>query len=386
MYIEAVAKPTRNPFTYGDLVADESFTDRVEELAQLKADIGNGQNVAVIAPRRFGKSSLVRAALSDLVGTGILVVEVDLMSTPTKERLAGKLAKSIHDDVASVVFKAKERLRIFSSLRIQPVMTVDIDGSVSFSFSVARSEADIDDTLDRLFELPASIAADQGREVVVYFDEFQEITQIDPYLPAQMRAIFQKQPNVSHVYAGSKRDMMHRLFNDENEPFFRSAKTMEIGLIPEPLFKQFIKGRFDRTSRGVSDDAVDRLLSITKGHPYATQELAYALWEKVPEGFSGTSGDLDEALAAVLHAENAHFTLVWENATKPQKLILQALASEPGKLFSNPYRDRHGLPATSGVQRALKPLVGQELIRKEAEGAYVFAEPFLREWILAYAS
>lgn len=381
-----VARSGRNPFTYGDLVQDESFTDRVDELAQLRADVTNGQNVALIAPRRFGKSSLVREALSGLVGQGMLVVEVDLMTTPTKERLAGKLAKSIHDDVATPLFRARERLQIFSSLRIVPVMTVDTDGSISFSFTNSRSQADIDDTLERLFELPATLAADRGRQLAVFFDEFQEITEIDPRLPAQMRATFQKQTHVSHLYAGSKRHMMHRLFNDKNEPFYRSAKTMEIGRIPLPVFTTFIKKQFDRTDRGVSDEAVDRLLTITDGHPYATQELAYALWEQVPEGFTASTSDLDAALAAVLRAENAHFTLVWETATRPQKLILQALARERGKPFSNAYRERYDLPPTSGVQRALTPLIERELVSKETEGIYSLAEPFLREWILAYAS
>jgi AAA+ ATPase superfamily predicted ATPase len=376
----------RNPFTYGDLVSDEAFTDRADELAQLKADIRNGQNVAVIAPRRYGKSSLVKAVLSELLAEGILVVEVDLMTTPTKERLAAKLAKSIHDDVASAVFKAKERLRIFTSLRVAPSMTVDTDGSVSFSFAASRSPADIDDTIERLLELPAEIAGDQRRQVVVSFDEFQEVTEIDPHLPALMRAVFQKQQNVAHIYAGSKRDMMRRLFNDENEPFYRSAKTMEIGPIPTPLFADFVKAQFDRTDRGVSDEALERLLAITRGHPYATQELAYALWEEVPTGFSASVSDLDEALRAVLRSENARFTLVWENATRPQKLLLEALAREPGRPFSNPYRLRHDLPPTSGVQRALRPLLESELVRKEPDGEYDLAEPFLREWILTYAS
>jgi uncharacterized protein len=375
----------RNPFTYGDLVSDEAFTDRADELHQLKADVRNGQNVAVIAPRRYGKSSLVKAALSELIAEGMLVVEVDLMTTPTKERLAAKLAKSIHDDVASAVFRTKERLRVFSSLRISPAMTVDTHGAVTFSFAASRTEADIDATIERLLELPAEIAADENRDVIVSFDEFQEITQIDRHLPALMRAVFQKQAGVAHVYAGSKRDMMRRLFNDENEPFYRSAKTMEIGPIPVPLFREFVKEQFDRTDRGVSDEAVDRLLATTGGHPYATQELAYALWEEVPEGFSATTADLDDALRAVLRAENARFTLVWENATRPQKLLLQALAREPGRPFSNPYRLRHDLPPTSGVQRALRPLLDSELVRREEDGHYEPGEPFLREWILAYA-
>ena len=189
----------RNPFNYGDLVTDESFTDRQDELKQLKSDIVNGQNVALIAPRRYGKSSLVRAALSDLIGQGVLVVEVDLMATPTKERLAGKLAKSIDSDIAPTVFKAKEHLRIFQSLRVAPIVTVDPDGSFSFSFSASRAPEEIDDTLERLLELPAIVAADKRKHVVVYFDEFQEITEIDARLPALMRSVFQQQQHVSHA-------------------------------------------------------------------------------------------------------------------------------------------------------------------------------------------
>lgn len=376
----------RNPFSYGALVADETFTDRRDELAQLESDIANGQDVAVIAPRRYGKSSLVQAALSRAVGRGVLAIEVDLMTTPTKERFAAKLAKSIHDDLASTLFKTKERLRLFGELRISPSMTVDSHGSVSFSFAASRDPGDIDATIERLLELPGEIAADAHRRVVAFFDEFQEVTTIDPHLPALMRAVFQTQREVAHVYAGSKRDMMHRLFVDKNEPFYRSAKIVELGPIGADEFGSFVQSRFDRTDRGIAEAALDGLLSATGGHPHATQELAYALWEEVPEGFTATAGDLEHALAAVLRAENARFTLVWENATRPQKLLLQAFAREPGRPFSNGFRLAHDLPPTSGVQRALRPLVDQELVVKGADGTYDLAEPFLREWIAAYAS
>jgi AAA+ ATPase superfamily predicted ATPase len=380
------AQRTKNPFTYGDLVTDEAFTDREEELAQLTSDLRNGQNVALIAPRRYGKSSLVKAALSRLVGEGVLVVEVDLMTTPTKERFAAKLAKSIHDDVASSLMKAKEALRFFSGLRVVPTVSFDLDGSVRFSFSASRGTSDIDATIERLLELPAELAADRKRQLVMFFDEFQEVTGLDPHLPALMRSIFQTQGDVAHLYAGSKRDMMNTLFNDKNEPFFRSAKTMEIGAIPGPLFVRFVKEQFDRTNRGVSDEALDRLLGATGGHPYATQELAFALWDEVPEGFTATVADFEDALSAVLRSENARFTLIWENATTPQKLLLQALAAEPGRPFSNGYRLAHELPPVSGVQRALKPLIADELVHRRTDGLYELAEPFLREWVLHYAS
>ena len=85
-----------NPFYYGDLALDQAFTDRQEELKTLKADIRNGQNVAIIAPRRYGKSSLVRRATQELTQEGVLIAEVDLMKTSTKEKLASTLARAIY--------------------------------------------------------------------------------------------------------------------------------------------------------------------------------------------------------------------------------------------------------------------------------------------------
>lgn len=374
-----------NPFTYGELVADETFTDRAEELAQLRADIRNGQNVVVIAPRRFGKSSLVKTALGSASADGVLTVEVDLTTTPTKERFAAKLAKSIHDDIASVVMKTKERLRLFSGLRISPSMTVDSSGAVSFTFAAARNASDIDATIERLLELIGEIAAERRRRVVVFFDEFQEVTSIDRHLPALMRAVFQTQREVAHLYAGSRRATMRKLFVDENEPFFRSARVVEIGPIGETEFGSFIRARFDATNRAIADAALAELLAATGGHPHATQELAYALWEAVPEGFTASLSDLGGALHTVLRSENARFSLIWENATRPQKLLLQAFAWMPGRPFSNAYRLAHDLPPSSGVQRALRPLRDQELVRQADGGTYEIAEPFLREWILTHA-
>ena len=376
-----------NPFHYGDLALDEAFTDRRAELDALTSDMRNGQNVAIIAPRRFGKSSLVKRAAQELLAERVLVAEVDLMKTPTKEKLAAKLSKTIHDDIASALFNVKERLRVFSTLRIAPVITVDPrDGSPSFSFSATHNEEDIDATLERLLELPAQLAAERDRRVVVFFDEFQEVTSIDPRLPSLMRAVFQEQPNVAHVYSGSRRDMMRNLFTHQNEPFFRSARVVELGVIPPELFKPFIISRFEQTNRAIADDVVDAIFAITGGHPYGTQELAYALWEVVPEGFTAGEADFERALEAVLHGENAHFTLVWESASRAQRLVLQAVAAEPGRVQGEAYRLRHGLPAASTVQRAVETLASDELVARGEDGAYRISEPFLREWILLYAA
>ena len=126
----------RNPFSFGDLALDETFTDREAELAELRSDVLNGQNVVVFAPRRYGKTSLVWRATQELVSRDrALVAQIDLMRTPTKEQFAAKLAQSIYEQIASPLFRARERAtQIFRGLRILPVMTVDAnDGTLGFA-------------------------------------------------------------------------------------------------------------------------------------------------------------------------------------------------------------------------------------------------------------
>jgi AAA+ ATPase superfamily predicted ATPase len=377
-----------NPFRYGDLALDEAFTDRERELAELKSDLRNGQNVVVFAPRRFGKSSLVWRASQDLIGAGELVIaQVDLMATPSKEKLAEKLAQSIYDDIATTLIKVRERAtEVFTGLRISPRIFLNPDdGSVSFTFEATQRAADIDETLERLFELPGKLAAERGVRAALVIDEFQEVLDIDRRLPALMRSVFQKQPEIAHVYLGSKRSMMEQIFNDENEPFWRSSKQMELGVIERGAFGAFIKGAFERTDRGVEDEVVERMLDITGGHPYGTQELAYFLWEQTAAGWRARAEQLDEALTAVLRSENAHFSRIWEKAAKAQRLILQALAREPAQAISEAYRNRHGLPSDATTRKALRTLIEDELVARTST-AYRIAEPFLAEWIVRYES
>jgi hypothetical protein len=378
----ASTSPT-NPFRFGALALDRAFADREEEVRDLKADALNGQDVVIFAPRRYGKSSLVWAVMQQLVAADVAVAYVNLMTTPTKEKLAEKLAATIYEHVASPLEQARERaLAPFRGLRIVPTITVDPnDGSMSFSFAAGRAEADVDATLERLLQVPAELGAAQKRKVALIFDEFQEVVEIDRSLPKLLRTVFEQQPEVARIYLGSKRHMMERLFNDENEPFWRSAKQVELGTIPAKPFQRFIAARFRKTRKKVEPDVVKQLLERTGGHPYATQELCYALWEATPFDDTAGQAQLEAAMAGVLRSEHAHFGLVWDNAATVQRLVLEALAAEPGRPLSSDYRTRHQLPSTASVQAALTTLTRRELVTKDGDGINHIAEPFLAEWI-----
>ena len=59
-----------NPFVYGEVVPAGAFINRVEELDRLVGDLAAGQKIFLISPRRYGKSSLIRQALSAMARRG----------------------------------------------------------------------------------------------------------------------------------------------------------------------------------------------------------------------------------------------------------------------------------------------------------------------------
>ena len=117
------------------------------------------------------------------------------MTTPTPAKLAEKLARAIHDDVATPLLRAKERLQIFSDLRVTPTITVEPEtGNVAFRFAVPERAEDLHATIERLLELPGAARGRARAPVALVLDEFQEIADIDPKLPRLMRAVFQPSP------------------------------------------------------------------------------------------------------------------------------------------------------------------------------------------------
>ena len=79
-------------------------------------------------------------------------------------------------------------------------MTLDpTTSSLLFGFDAGERPADVDETLERLLQLPGELGADRGRRVALILDEFQEVVDIDPNLPKLMRSVFQEQPEVAHL-------------------------------------------------------------------------------------------------------------------------------------------------------------------------------------------
>ena len=170
-----------------------------------------------------------------------------------------------------------------------------------------------------------------------------------------MRSVFQEQQEISHLYLGSKRHMMRRIFNDENEPFWRSTKQIELDVVEAGPFARYIAHQFKRSGRKIATTAIDAVLDITHGHHYATQELCYFLSQDTPDGSTAALEQVAQALAGVLNSEHAHFSLVWESASARSDCCSRPWRRSPGD---------HWPPTTDGAIRCRAHPVSSERLER----------------------
>ncbi len=370
-----------NPFRYGGIARGTYFTDRTVELTRLRDDMRSGQNVVVISPRRYGKTSLVQRAIDELRAEDVLVAYVDLFGSPTRELLADHLAQALYEGLVDPVERALDKvLGFFAHLPIAPRLTVTEDARPALEFTSFERHEDVQKALEGLLAMPGRIAADRGRRVVLVIDEFQEVVSIDPHLPALMRAIFQAQDEVSHVFLGSKRHLMQKLFMDRGRHLYRAAKPLPLGPIGPADFAPFLRERFQAGGIPVDDAAIDHVLALTGGRPYETQELCSFAWSRARGEGAPVSVELvGRTLGDLIGAESARYTAVWDALSAHQRALLVALARETGEIYSERYRRSHKLGSPGSVRSSLRRLIERELVDRNA--GYAISDVFLGEWV-----
>jgi uncharacterized protein len=371
-----------NPFRYGGVARGEHFTNREDELAALLEDVRGGQDVVIFSPRRLGKTSLVTRAVEQLRGEDMLVAYLDLLGSPTKAELADDLAQAFADGLLSPLERAFDRVKtFFSSLVVSPRVTVGQDGRPQLEFVGYEPEQDADKLIEGLLELPAQVA-DEGHSVAIVLDEFQEIVAIDRRLPGQVRAAFQRQDAIAHVYLGSKRHLMEPLFMEHGAPLYRSAKPMPLGPMAQDKLARFLRGRFAAGEVEIEPDALEHIVALTGGRPYEAQELSSFAWTRSRREGGRVDVELvTNALGDVVDAESARFVAVWDRLPSSQRSLLLALSRETGRVYAEGYRRRHKLGSASAVQTAVARLQQLELVEPLEGGGYAISDVFMRGWL-----
>lgn len=377
--------PGANPFVYGEVVTSAAFADREQERNRLARDLGEGQKVFLISPRRYGKSSLIRDVMQGLASRRTLTVEVTVAASSSYVGFLEAYARALLSaDTPESGFRrwAAELLRaVHPQLHFDPRRSGD--ARVSISFPAVRSARETARLADEIFALPARIADARGQRLAIALDEFQAITAFDDdHVEQALRAAVQHQRSVGYVFAGSEPSLMERMITPRR-PFYKAGPVVRLGKIDERVFAAFIETRFARSGIRPEDGLGAAIVELAENVPYDVQRLAHETWDDVRTAGRKTASldDLHLTLVRLLDEQHTIFEEAWQRLTLIQRAVLRAIVVERGtELLAAGVRDRYRLPSASSVQSALTALVRQDIVMKD-QGRYVVNDSLYREWM-----
>lgn len=333
------------------------FIDRRSELERLKRGLLEGESFVIIAPRRYGKTTLIRKVLEKLKERGVLTLYIDLM--PYADSVSA-LSKHILDKALDL-FGVEGKIRKLPYLIQLKGKAILKEEGIELNLEVFR-EKDERKMLTEALELPEKIAKRKGKKMVVAFDEFGELYKTNPNAVKLFRSVIQHHEHTSYIFAGSQETLMKQVFVDKEGIFFRFGTIMELkGLELEDTIAYAVE------TLSIDADEFVELFNLLKGHPY----YLVRVMEKIKSG-----KDTASALEELMEEERAYVELLIERvvSVKHALEVLRTIANG-----ENPYNIPHVRDQV--INRVLNNLVNFGYLRKVSRGVYEFTDPLLELYL-----
>jgi hypothetical protein len=358
-----------NPFQITKPVEPGEIIDRDDETRRIVDLAFEGNNARLIAPRRYGKTSLVRRVQAELDKVGWITVYVDLLGILSAEDFTARIERAYTRQLTGAVSRWWVGIR----RSLKPSATAG-GGALPASVSVDLSGQAEQALIERL-DLPTKVYGKTGKRVHVVFDEFQELDRLTQKNVDQiLRSVIQHHGDTaSYVFAGSELHMMEMMFADSQRAFYGQTQKIELAPLADAALSDYIVRRFDDTNKSVSAEVLDTLLGLVRGHPQRAMAAAHALW-RCTENEAGID-DWEEARANLMENVDDELRALWMDRGLAEREALVLVAS--GRA---PYSRASGKARGGSRVKAVEDLKAKGVIAGEGQDTYI-VDPLFGDWI-----
>ena len=368
-----------NPFIVGKYLSDEYFCDRKTETDFLRKQIENGRNVALISPRRIGKSGLIRHFFNQAdILEKYHVFFVDIYATNSFAEFVYTFGKEIYEQLKpqSTIWKEKF-FQTISSFRMGFKLD-PMTGAPGLDLGLGDIQAP-QTSLDEIF----SYIDEADKPCIIAIDEFQQIGDYsEKNVEALLRTKIQKCQKAQFIFSGSKRHMMTNMFNSPSKPFYQSAISMGLDPIPLEVYSEFAIQLFEKRGKQIDSSVIENIWNRYNGYTWFVQMMMNELFALTEDGAICHVDMIPEAQRNVVMSQESGYKDILSNIPPKQKIVLQAIAKEgvANSITSAKFIKKYNLNSASAVQAAIKLLLQNDIITKN-ENSYRVYDYFFAEWL-----
>lgn len=367
----------KKPFVYGELAENENFIDRVEDRKQLKTFLCNGVNVTLISPRRWGKSSLVKATMTEIEAEheDTVACFIDAFRLNSEAEFYNAFASAVVNSVASTLDKGMELIRGYlknfsAQFRIKGRF-IEVE--------VNLQQKESPKSVEELLNLPQKLAEEKGLHLIVCIDEFQKLAEFAEWksMEGMLRSVWQQQQDVTYCLYGSKRHMLMDIFTNSNKPFYRFGQTLYLQKIEAKYWIDYIVRTFRETGKEITEENAAMICRIMENHSWYVQQLSFFVWAATDS--VATEDIIQRQLQAVMDTNMPVFEAETDRLAASQVAMLRAVVNGEQRLNSAEVVKKYNLGGPQTITRNKSVLMRNDILEKQ-DGKLVFVDPLYRLW------
>ena len=367
-----------NPFITDRPLPPSELIDREYEAAQLLAFAQGGHNALVTAPRRYGKTTLLRRVMEDARHAGLTVVSVDFYGVVSLQEVALRIEESYRGALEGRL----ARWYAGAVRAWRPRVKAGVPGTGLELH--AQPEEETLRLLHNLLDLPQALFERSSRRTLVVYDEFQALLAAGNTFDGLLRSRIQRHgESASYVFAGSHPGVMTELFATRERPLYGQARPVRLPPLADAPLAEYIGRRFEETKRDVGV-ALEPLLELVRGHPQRAMLLAHHLWAETARGDVADGETFERAMRAVFGELQEAFERAWEGLSTNERRLLTAVAwigpwGQGDSLYSAGTLARFKL--TKGTARDVRRALVRRGDLEEVDGRVRLVDPIFEAWL-----
>lgn len=343
------------------LALGAQFCNRKKEKEFLKENISKCRHTVLIAPRRYGKSSLAINVVHELK---VPLASVDLFLAHDDNAVTKRILAGISQAVSQLLPLDQKILVKLQSLFSKFKISLGVHG---FNVDIALEANGRFDPVDQIFsglQGLARLTKEQNKTLVFFIDEFQDIKEATSSKSIQgaIRHIAQETTHITFIFSGSNRRLLLELFDNKSKPLYMLCDMLTLERMSSDDYRPHLQKLAKKKWREQLLPLVfDRIMLLTELHPYYVNLLCNEVWKKqTPPAFD----DILDCWQICYETHEDRLIADLEKLTKKQQDILKALALYPaieptGQNFVHAAK----MPASS-INQTIKLLLDKDMVYK----------------------
>lgn len=367
-----------SPFIFSKEVTGDAFVGRKEELAWLASNIANAQNTVLIAPDKWGKTSLINLAViqAQKQNFELKICKINLFNVRDEQDFYTIFAENLIKTISATTSDWEQHVKQFLP---QSAPNVLVSERKQNSMKLEFTAESIATYRDEILNLPVQIVETLGGKLMVCFEEFQHVVDMEsqPDTLQKIRTSWEGQQNVGYLISGGKKHLMKELFENPKGIFYKFGDILYLQIIDDRLLTDYMIKAFSKSGRVINKEFSEKICSYVKCHPFYVQQLAHLVWLNT----KGFVNDLAyEAACEDLLNHNEHFfQKEVDGLTNPQISFLKAIIDGVDRFTSAEVLIGYKLNSSANVARVRGALEKKEILEFIKNKPH-FIDPVFQIW------